>query len=44
MADHDFRNILMIDSDDAERLYDGLSAQERQARSSGSHWAPRPDW
>jgi hypothetical protein len=34
---------LMIDADGAERLHDSLSAQERQARSTGSQWAPRSD-
>jgi len=41
LADHDFRNILMIDSGHAERLHDQLSALEHEARASGDHWAPR---
>ncbi|MEQ4209673.1 hypothetical protein [Actinopolymorpha sp. B9G3] len=44
LADHDFRNILMMDSADAERLHDALAEAERRARASGNHWSPRPDW
>jgi hypothetical protein len=43
LPNHDFRNILMMDPMDAERLHDVLAEAERSARASGSHWAPRPD-
>lgn len=42
LADHDFRNILMMTPEDAERLYDRLSEDEVAARIAGNHWAPRP--
>jgi hypothetical protein len=42
MADHDFRNILMMDSADAERLHEYLGEAERRAQASGHHWNPRP--
>lgn len=41
LPDHDFRNILMMDSADAERLHDDLAESERQAQASGHHWNPR---
>ena len=41
LSDHDFRNVLMIDPADAERLHNELSEAERLARSLGSHWAPK---
>jgi hypothetical protein len=44
LPDHDFRNVLMIDSAEAERLHDELSDAERLARASGHHWSPRHDW
>ena len=40
LQDHDFRNILMIDSTDAERLYEELRAAEQEARATGHHWYP----
>lgn len=43
LSDNDFRNILMTDVADAERLQRQLSQAEVEARRSGSHWAPRPD-
>lgn len=42
LADHDFRNILMMDSADAERLHEDLGEAERWAQASGHHWNPRP--
>lgn len=42
LADHDFRNILMMDSADAERLHEDLGEAERRAQTSGHHWNPRP--
>lgn len=48
MSDHDFRNILMVMPEDAERLVEQLSEAEVAARTAGNHWAPRPgprsDW
>lgn len=34
----DFRILMAIDRDEAEELADKLSAQEREAKESGSHW------
>lgn len=42
LADHDFRNILMMMPSDAERLFEQLSDAEVVARIAGNHWAPRP--
>lgn len=42
LPDHDFRNILMMMPEDAERLFEQLSEAEVAARISGDHWAPRP--
>jgi hypothetical protein len=42
LADNDFRNILMMESADAERLHDDLLKAERRAQASGQHWSPRP--
>lgn len=42
LADHDFRNILMLMPRDAERLLEQLSDAEVAARIAGNHWAPRP--
>jgi len=44
LADNDFRNVMMMDGADAERLHQDLSDAEREARASGNHWSPRPDW
>jgi hypothetical protein len=44
LPDHDFRNILMVEPPDAERLSNELQGAERRARISGNHWSPRPDW
>jgi hypothetical protein len=48
MADHDFRNILMMMPDDAEQLFERLSEAEAAARIAGNHWSPRAgpksDW
>ena len=38
LADHDFRNILMMDPADAQRFKDSLADAERKARASGNHW------
>lgn len=43
LADNDFRNILMMDGDEAERLHDALGDAERRAQATGNHWNPRPD-
>jgi hypothetical protein len=43
LRDHDFPNILMMDSTDAERLDDALRESEMQARRSGNHWNPTPN-
>jgi hypothetical protein len=42
LNDHDFRNVLMMESADAERLHDDLAESERRAQASGYHWNPRP--
>ncbi len=42
LPDHDFRNILGLSGEDAERLYDGLGEVEGRARATGNHWNPRP--
>ncbi len=34
----DFRILMAIDRGEAEELADKLSAQEREAKESGSHW------
>lgn len=41
LADHDFRNILMMQPDDAEQLMEHLGGAEVAARIAGSHRAPR---
>lgn len=41
LPDHDFRNILMMAPDHAERLLDALSEAESTARMTGNHWVPR---
>lgn len=43
MPDHDFRNILMMMPEDAERLVSELREAEVAARIAGNHWAPRPE-
>ncbi|MCW2857586.1 MAG: hypothetical protein JWR52_3201 [Marmoricola sp.] len=40
LPDHDFRNVLMMDSVEAERLHNDLTASEGVARSAGNHWNP----
>lgn len=40
LPDHDFRNVLMADPGQAERLFEQLSDAEAHARSVGSHWNP----
>lgn len=40
MEDHDFRNILGMSRDDAERLMGQIVAAEGDARARGDHWSP----
>jgi hypothetical protein len=34
----DFRILMAVERDEGERIADILSAQEREAKESGSHW------
>lgn len=43
MEDHDFRNILGMSRDDAERLMGQIGAAEDEARARGEHWSPPRD-
>lgn len=38
LPDHDFRNILGMSRDDAERLYERMQSAEKSARAEGQHW------
>jgi hypothetical protein len=40
MEDHDFRNILGMSRDDAEKLMETIGAAEDEARARGDHWSP----
>lgn len=40
MEDHDFRNILGMSREDAERLMGQIGAAEDEARAKGDHWSP----
>lgn len=40
MEDHDFRNILGMFREDAERFLDSIGAAEDEARATGDHWNP----
>lgn len=39
MEDHDFRNILGMSREDAERLMEQIGAAEDDARARGDHWS-----
>lgn len=40
LEDHDFRNILGMSRDDAERFMEEVRGAENEARGQGDHWSP----